>query len=100
MATWTPGPWQYDPITRTVTGRDGDTVALIAPQDDQEIAEANGRLIEAAPALLEALGDAQDLSASLLAERSWNRHTEELVSQTLERINATIARVMAWAPPP
>lgn len=100
MATWTPGPWQYDPTTRTVTGRDGDALALIPAQDDPEIAEANGRLIEAAPALFEAMSEAQDLSAWLLAERSWTRQTEDLIGQTLERINATIARVMAWAPPP
>ena len=100
MATWTPGPWQYDATTRTVMGRDGVAVALILAQDDRDIVEANGRLIEAAPALLEALGEAQELSASLLAQRSWTRQTEELVRQTLERINATIAHVIAWARPP
>jgi hypothetical protein len=99
MATWTPGPWQYDPATRTVAGRDGVAVAVILAQGDPQIVEANGRLVSAAPALFEAVGEAQDLNSWLLVERSWSRQTEELVRHTLERINATVARVMAWAPP-
>jgi hypothetical protein len=98
MATWTPGPWQYDPTTRTIIGRDGIAVAVILVHAERQTVEANARLIEDAPMLFDALAEAQDLGALLLAERSWTRRTEELVRQTLERINATIARVMAWAP--
>ena len=99
MATWTPGPWQYDPTTSTIIGADGVAVAVILAHAERQTVEANARLIEDAPMLFDALAEAQDLGALLLAERSWTRRTEELVRQTLERINATIARVMAWAPP-
>ena len=100
MATWTPGPWHYDPTTSTIVGPDGVAVAVILAHAEPQTAEANARLIEEAPMLFDALAEAQDLGAALLAERSWTRRTEELVRRTLERINATIARVMAWAPPP
>jgi hypothetical protein len=99
MASWTPGPWRYDPTTQTIVDGDGATVAVMLTDGDPQVSEANGRLIAEAPALFEALSEAQDLSSLLLAQRSWTRPTEELVRQSLERINATVARVMAWSPP-
>jgi hypothetical protein len=99
MATWTPGPWRYDPTTYRIVDSDGATVAVLPAAGDQHVREANARLIAEAPALFEAVSEAQDLNSLLLAQRSWTRSAEEIARQTLERINATIARVMAWSPP-
>jgi hypothetical protein len=99
MATWTPGPWRYDPSTHTIFDSHGGTVVVMPAEGDEQVVEATARLIAEAPALFEVIAEAQDLSSLLLAQRSWTRATEELARQTLERINATIARVMAWSPP-
>jgi len=93
MAMWTPGPWHYDPTTRTVTGPDGTRVALILTEVNLEIVEANSRLIAETPALFEVLGEAQELGAFLLAERRWSLQTEELVRINVERVNAAMATV-------
>ena len=93
MAMWTPGPWHYDPRTRTAAGPDGTRVALILTEVNLEIVEANSRLIVEAPALFEVLGEAQELGAFLLAERRWSLQTEELVRINVERVNAVMATV-------
>jgi len=93
MAMWAPGPWHYDPTTRTVTGPDGTRVALILTEVDPEIVEANSRLIAETPALFEVLGEAQELGAFLLAERRWSLQTEELVRIIVDRVNAVMATV-------
>ena len=99
MAICTPGPWHYDPTTRTVTGPDGARVALILTQVNPGVLEANGRLIAEAPALFEVLGEAQEIGAFLLAERRWSLQTEELVRITLERINAAMTHVTGSTSP-
>ena len=91
MAMWTPGPWHYDPRTRTAAGPDGTRVALILTEVNLEIVEANSRLIVEAPALFEVLGEAQELGAFLLAERRWSLQTEELVRINVERVNAVMS---------
>ena len=93
MATWTPGPWRYDPTTRAITGGNGTRLALILTDVDPEIVGANGRLIAEAPALVEVISEAQEIGAFLLAERRWSVQTEELVRTTVERINATMTRL-------
>jgi hypothetical protein len=99
LAIWTPGPWYYEPKTRVVIGSDGAQVAVILTDVDQQTVEGNSRLIAAAPALFEVLGEAQELGALLLAERRWSFQTEELVRLMVERINAAMADVTRSASP-
>jgi hypothetical protein len=56
QATHTPGPWRYCVITEKIWAADGqEDVGMIAPGPDLAGWEPNGRLMAAAPDLLEAL---------------------------------------------
>jgi hypothetical protein len=98
MADWTPGPWQYDPMTGRVTAQGGASVARILDEIDRSIADANGRLIAEAPALFEALDELQELGAFLLAERLLPHEIEEHLRRAVERVNVSAARVAGWPP--
>jgi hypothetical protein len=69
-AQHTPGPWQYDTETATVVAADGCTTIAGIDLDARvlDAADANGLLMAAAPALVEAMNpDALEAIADAIA---------------------------------
>lgn len=92
MAAYTPAPWAYEPTSGAIYYKDGDVEPLIASTNlecvSEEQGDADGRLIAAAPELLEAL---QGL-ANALEAKPGPRGVMELVPAQLEIARAAIRK--------
>jgi hypothetical protein len=70
----TPGPWKFDQTTGAVSMDDGDVEALVATVNFESVSErqanADGRLIAAAPDLYAALVEAKQ-EMWLVARHNW-----------------------------
>jgi hypothetical protein len=85
--------WSYDPRTRTVHAPDGTLVATVAPGIDRSMASTVGRMMTAAPAMWDVLGDAQHVGVSLLVRTPQLRDVERELREVVDRINTLSDRV-------
>lgn len=58
MSEYTPGPWDYDKFCLTIDAGLVSVGGVLSDLGDIDITDANGRLMAAAPELLEALESA------------------------------------------
>jgi hypothetical protein len=87
QATHTPGPWRYCAITEKIWAADGqEDIGMIAPGPDLAEWEPNGRLMAAAPDLLEALqficngiGGGGDAPEAVLIK--WKRRADDAIAK-------------------
>ncbi len=95
-AQHTPGPWEAhwdsgDKEIEIVSISEGIVTAQVDYDDaEHDIAEADARLIAAAPCLLEALTEAVNLSEELAERAGWERVPE--ASAMLDKMCAAIAK--------
>jgi hypothetical protein len=85
--------WTYDSGSRMVSRRDGAAVAHISTDLDPTTASATGHLVAEAPALWQALANAQHLGIVILADTAPRRVIETNVLELLERINTLTSRL-------
>ncbi len=78
----TPGPWKANHITRSITDKRGCRIATIEemPGQDESEQEANGRLAEASPDLLEALAGVVEWFDDNFAEEKYMNDDEQWIS--------------------
>jgi hypothetical protein len=85
--------WSYNPRTRTVHAPDGMLVATVAPGIDGSSASTLGRMMTAAPAMWDVLGDAQHVGVSMLLHARQSRDVERDLRDVLDRINTLSDRI-------
>lgn len=105
MSAHTPGPWQYKPNSGQIIapmvvyladdGACGDNDCCGPPTYWVEIRPEDGRLIAAAPELLEALQDLVDVAQVLRAETVGDELDQEA---RVSRARAAIAKATGAAP--
>lgn len=84
-----PGPWQLGPNGVDVRDCTGENICTVPYSEDDELAEANARLIAAAPDLLEALKLAQPIIEARALEGPGGNTVAE---QVRDVIRAAIAK--------